>query len=192
MELLVTQNKALYLLASLYYRLMVKKEVELAGINQDDKVLCIGGGCCPYTAILIRKYTNARVTVIDNDCACIDKSKAFLQGLGLDGIEIRLCDGKHIGCRDYSVIHVAMQVSPKEAVINEIFGGAPKGARVLVRNPKTAMEKLYSRISKGKERFSRSVKHGFFSNVGDTSVCIVGENQAEHAEHLDYNSMVAV
>lgn len=180
-ELVAAKSRVAYFLTSLYYRMMVKREVELANINKNDKVLCIGGGFCPYTAILIHKYTDAKVTVIDNDFECIDKSREFLDALGLEGIEVRLCDGKHICCKDFTVVHIAMQVSPKEIVLSEIINRAQSGARVMVRLPKTIVENLYNRIYKGKDVFDRSVGHGFFSNVGNTCVCVVRASDAEDA-----------
>jgi hypothetical protein len=187
MELFATRSSIAYGLMSLYYRMMVKKEVRLAGITRDDRVMCIGGGHCPYTAILIRKYTDARVTVIDNDCACIDRSKDYLYCMGLGDIEVRHCDGKHMCCRDYTVIHIAMQVTPKEAVLREMIGRAQCGARVLVRWPKAIVEGLYNGRAGGAQS-EQSVRHGLFSNVGNTSVHVVEKGKA----NIPRAGMVAV
>jgi 16S rRNA A1518/A1519 N6-dimethyltransferase RsmA/KsgA/DIM1 with predicted DNA glycosylase/AP lyase activity len=176
-ELWATKSKLIYFLMSVYYRMMVKREVTLANVSQNDRVLCIGGGVCPYTAILINKYTRSKVTVIDNDNACIEKSRKFLRRLGLDGIEIVHADGKHVCCRDYTVIHIAMQITPKELIIDEVLKKAKEGTRVLVRQPKSVLENLYCPLYGESGVFCSCVKHSLFSNVDNTSVCIVSRCQ---------------
>lgn len=177
-ELLATKSRIIYLFASLYYRLLVKRESMLAGIGKDDRVLCIGGGMCPYTAILLHQYTKARVTVIDNDSRCIEQSRCFLRHLGMEGVDVTFHDGAQVNCRGHTVIHIAMQISPKEAVLKQILKKAQDGARVLVRMPKNNLEGLYSNLSKEPSRFEKQVKHGRFCNVANTSVCVVRREPA--------------
>lgn len=178
-ELLATKNKFIYFFVSLYYRFLVKREAILARIDEDDRVLCIGGGMCPYTAILLHKYTKAKVTVIDNDKVCIEKSKCFLHHLGMDGIDVSYSDGACVNCSDYTVIHIAMQITPKEAVVDQILKMAQDGARVLARMPKNSFEGFYSNLSKGRSLFDTHVKHSFLSNVDNTSICVVNREPAE-------------
>lgn len=172
-EDIAIRNKMIYFLFSFYYRWMVKREAYLANINEQDKILCIGGGYCPYTAILLHKYTKADVTVIDNDSMCIEKSKEFINDMGLNRIKVKLCDGTCVSCCDYTVIHIAMQISPKEVVLNEMIKRAQDGTRILIRRPKEGFKKLYSPISENKIGVIKHVKHGFLSNVDKTSVCVV-------------------
>ncbi len=182
-ELLATKSKIIFYLVLLYYRLLVKRETALANIGKDDRVLCIGGGMCPYTAILLHRYTNAKVTVVDNDRHCAEKSRCFLRRMGLGDIHVCHGDGACINCTDYTVIHVAMQVSPKDAVVSRIVKEAPNGARVLVRMPKHCVKSLYCNFNKQPFRFDSQVKHSVFSNVHNTSVCVVGQNPAEDLYH---------
>lgn len=177
-ELFATKSKLVYFLVSFYYRQMVKREAHLANISKVDRVLCIGGGMCPYTAILLHEYTNAEVTVIDNDHTCIEKSRHFLADRGLDNIHVFHSDGSCVNCQEYTVIHIAMQISPKETVIDSIIKKARNGARVLVRMPKDGLEDLYSSVSKGHFNFDRQIKHGPFSNVDNTSISIVQRSDA--------------
>lgn len=172
-ELLATRSRLAYCAVSAYYRMLVKREARLANINENDRVLCIGGGICPYTAILLHKYTKAHVTVIDNNSKCVEKSRKFINELGLDKINIILGDGEEICCHGYTVIHLAMQISPKELVLNKIMQKAQHGTRVLIRKPKKGVDRLYCKISCQKVDFARCIKHGLFSNVDHTSVWVV-------------------
>ncbi|NLA84786.1 MAG: hypothetical protein GX854_09745 [Clostridiales bacterium] len=175
-ELSATRSRLVYCFVSVYYRLLIKREVKLAEINENDRVLCIGGGICPYTAILLNKYTNAFITVVDNNINCVEKSRTFVNRLGLDRVKIIYGDGRDICCHGYTVIHLAMQLTPKESVLNEIMKKADHGTRILIRNPRKGIEKLYCKMSDREKDFVKCIKHSFLSNVDYTSVCIVNKN----------------
>lgn len=171
-----TKSKFIYKLTSEYYRWLVRRETSLAGICKDDHVLCIGGGNCPYTAILINKYTGAKVTVIDNDSACIAKSKRFVNNLGLNNIEITECDGRFVSCCDFTIIHLAMQISPKDDVIKCLIQKANNGTKILVRNPKQGVQGFYCPMKEDNRYFNNHVKHGLFSNVANTLLYVVDKS----------------
>ncbi|NLM52830.1 MAG: hypothetical protein GX197_08455 [Firmicutes bacterium] len=144
-ERLAAKNLFLYRLISLYYSNVVKNEVALAKIKATDRVLCIGGGHCPISGILLHEYTGAPVTIIDNDAFCVRVAKELIKNLGYtDAIKVVHGDGKAISPTDYNVIHVAMQVSPLEQVFCHLRQGCRLGAKILVRLPKRALAKFYS------------------------------------------------
>lgn len=157
----------------LYYRNLVKKEAKLAGIKPCDKVLCIGGGICPYTGILLHRYTGAEVTIVDNNQACIEKSRRFLKRRGLQQIQVCHGDGTTINCSDYTVIHLALQVAPKEQVLESVVSCSQVGARVLVRMPKAGVAGLYSELTQKMFSFESCIDHSSLSNVGKTLLCVV-------------------
>lgn len=177
-EKLAVKSRLVYFLTSAYYRMLIRREANLANINEHDRVLCIGGGICPYTAILLHQYTKAHVTVIDNNRICVDKANGFVKKLGLDQIKIALNDGQCVGYQEFTVIHLAMQISPKEIVINEIMKKAREGTRILVRKPKKGVQHLYCTLSQNEGDSSECIRHGFLSNVDHTSVCVVGKRAA--------------
>ncbi len=160
-------NSFLYRLMLAYYKPLVKREISLAGICCSDKVLCIGGGFCPMTAILMREYTGAKITVVDQCPCCVEAARHFLAERGITGIEVVCCDGKKASCQDYSVVHLAMQVSPLEETLNSLMASAKENARFLVRIPKKIFRKLYE---KGLDcnRAVESAKHSLFTNAGQT------------------------
>lgn len=163
-EQLAASSRLIYSLAALYYRQMVQREAELAQIGPEDRVLCIGGGICPYTAILLQEYTGAEVTVIDNDPRCVEQCCRFLRGRGLDGIGVQFGCGTAVHCGDYTVVHLALQVSPREEVLRRVLAQARAGTRILVRVPKASLE--------GPFQCERRVQHGTLSNVGCTFVLV--------------------
>lgn len=67
------------------------------------------------TAILFHKITGATVTVIDNDKEAIHVSRNVIEKMGLsDNVKVEHTDGVDISSKNYDLVHIAMQISPKE------------------------------------------------------------------------------
>ncbi|HHY91528.1 MAG TPA: hypothetical protein GX503_07665 [Clostridiales bacterium] len=145
LERFAAKHPSVYRIASLYYKRLVKEEVALANIQPTDKVLCIGGGPCPFSGILLHEYTGAHVTIIDNDDCCVSISRELIRRLGYaDFIDILYSDGKDISPEDYNVIHMAVQVTPMEQVFSHLKQGCRFGSKILVRLPKKRLRNFYS------------------------------------------------
>ncbi|MCL2753430.1 MAG: hypothetical protein FWE44_04690 [Defluviitaleaceae bacterium] len=169
------ENKAakagfVFRIASGYYKDVIQKEITLANITKDDHILCIGGGICPFSAILFHKTTGAKVTVIDNNEACIPKAQQAIERLGF-GKHITVChqDGNcpNFDYTAFTVIHLALQISPMEQVFANAVEKAAAGTRLLVRRPKKVLENAYCPM------FSETVENSPFAshksrNIGCT------------------------
>jgi len=140
----IIENRAanaglLYRIARRYYTNVIEKEAILANITSADHVLCIGGGMCPFTAILLHQVTGAKVTVIDNNMLCIPKAVQVTERLDIsESVQVICKDG---GCPEldysqYSVVHLALQVSPMEQVFSHVAGHVRPGTRLLMRRSK--------------------------------------------------------
>ncbi|MCL2588097.1 MAG: hypothetical protein FWD84_01670 [Oscillospiraceae bacterium] len=161
-ERLASKTAGVYWLASQYYRNVIRGEVALAEITASDRILCIGGGVCPFSAILIHQTTGASVTVIDNDMCCIPQARKTIARLGLsEHVEVLCQDGLNleISLSDYSVIHFALQVAPMDAVFACVDKQAAMGTRILIRRPKKQLSKLYSRLTASLSAYCQSVAH---------------------------------
>jgi len=148
MERIFSKYDFLVNLYSLYYRNIVKNEIRLANIRSHDKVLCIGGGSIPSTAIEISRQTHAHVYVLDMDKKAIECAKEVIARLGLhDKITVINGKGQDIDIELYDVIHIAQQVSPKDEVLRSIWDKAKEGHRIIVRMPRKALKPFYSNIT---------------------------------------------
>ena len=137
-------NPLVYWLIALYYRDIIRREVRLAEIGPRDHILCVGGGPCPFSAILLHQYTGARVTVIDRDENCILPARRVLERLNLSHVIQVLChDCSDVELEDFTVVHLAVQVSPLEQVLRRMRYQALPGTRLLVRTPKAKLQRLY-------------------------------------------------
>lgn len=152
-----------------YYRPIVKKEVVLSNANSTDEILCIGGGYFPCTAILFHQLSGATVTVIDNDLEAIEKSTALIERLGLSKkVIVKHTDGIDISSNEYDIIHIAMQVAPKEDVFNHIYSNAEQKAKILVRTPKQHLERGYQPFKEIVTKHNKDVEQPKFSNIERT------------------------
>ena len=163
-----------YKIASGYYHDVIQKEATLANITNKDHVLCIGGGICPFSAILFHQITGAKVTVIDNNEICIPKAKQIIEKLGIDEyVDVIFQDG---GSADasfakYSVIHLALQVSPAEQVFSAVKSQIVPGTKVLVRRPKKQLDGMYSQFADSALACQPYITHKS-RNIGSTVLYI--------------------
>lgn len=147
-EKILFSSDRLVCIYDLYYKNIVKREIDIARIKNSDRVLIIGGGAIPSTAINIARNTKAMVDVIDIDMEAVEKSRKLIKRLNLeDKINIDLKDALKVDSKNYDVIHVALQVTPKEEVINNVWDKSKKGSRMLIRQPKKLLKRFYSNIS---------------------------------------------
>lgn len=172
-EYLAVKNSLIYQLCSLYYQPMVKKEVELAQIKPHDQVLCIGGGPCPFTGIIIHQLTRAPVTIVDNDLASVRKAKRLIHQLALGpGVQVYYEDGKNLDVKPYSVIHFAAQVAPFDEVFNNVKEACLDSTRILVRLPKVPLRKLYGDLDSDYFSNCKQVRHPKSRNISSTALYV--------------------
>lgn len=148
MEKRISCSNFLIRLYEKYYKKIVRDEIKLADVKINDRILCIGGGSIPCTALQIANLTGAKVDVIDIDSRAVYNARNVVEKMGLNNkIYITNIRGEEVDISSYDVIHVALQVTPKEEVVEHIWSKARKGTRILVRIPKKNLRYFYSNIS---------------------------------------------
>ncbi len=166
------KTKLLQNLILTYYKPIVKKEVELSNAQHHNKILCVGGGYFPCTAILFHKLSGATVTVIDNDMDTIIKSTKLIKSLGLsEKVIVKYTDGIDVFAHDFDIIHIAMQISPKEKVFKHIHSNMRKDAKIMVRTPKEHLHRGYQPFKDICEQMS-DVTMPTFSNIEKTRLYV--------------------
>ena len=168
------ESNFVFNIAKKYYDDVVDKEIVLAGITEDDHILCIGGGICPFSAILFHQKTGARVTVLDNNPICIPKAEEVLKRLEIDAnVEVIHKDGgdDDICFAKYTVVHFALQVCPMNHVFSQVEKKAATGARLLVRLPKKCLEDMYSCLARPTSTLPH-IAHKNARNIGSTMLYI--------------------
>ena len=177
-EYWAARTSLIYYIASRYYRDVINKEISLANITKHDRILCIGGGFCPFSAILLHQTTGAEVTVIDNDSDCVPKALEVIKRLGLSSyIHLLHQDG---GCAEFSlsefsIVHFALQVTPMEYVFAEVERKVHPGTKLLVRRPKGHLNKMYCKLTNALLTCCRRVSHQKVCNIGSTYLYVKQE-----------------
>jgi len=125
------------------YKGVVRREVNLAKVCEDDTVLNIGCGALPFTAVYITKITGARVTAIDKDKKALGAAQKITKSLNLED-KITLWYGNaadQVPDNGYSKAFVALQVEPKKEVLNNVLKNS--NPDVVVREPRERFKEIY-------------------------------------------------
>ena len=182
LEYLAAKSRLFYWIASHYYRNVIQKEIGLASITAHDHILCIGGGICPFSAILFHQISGAKVTVIDNCGECIRPAQQLIGRLGLDGyVNVIRQDGGEINfsLSDFSVVHFALQVFPMESVFPKVRKQVVPGTKLLIRRPKKSFDALYSQLPCSLSAHCRCVTHQRACNIGSTLLYVTQDRLNE-------------
>lgn len=181
----------LYKIAEKHYLNIIKKEVILANITRNDHILCIGGGICPFSAILIHRVTGARVDVIDNNSGCVYKARQIISRMGVDKFITSICqDGRseNLLFSRYTVVHFALQVCPMECVFFNIENRVFPGTKLLVRAPKNKLRKLYYKLPEHLHSCPKTI-HKNARGIGSTLLYIKEEGPKIYEKTSDSSAV---
>lgn len=143
LERLVAHQKLIGMFYLKAYHVIVHKEIEMAEIGAQTRVLHIGGGV-PFTAIIIARSTGAEVVVLDNNPKVVDIARRCVGSYGLgDKIKVILADGMNFPASDFDAIIISLHVTPKEAVLSNVFATCQSGAKIIYRSSKKSFEAVY-------------------------------------------------
>lgn len=140
-----------YPLMRLYYGSIVEREIQLAGIKRHDRVLCVGGGAFPATAMEICRKTGAAVDVLDCDADAVFHARELLRKMGMWQIFVHHGCGQTFDPSPYTVVHVALQVRGRDKILANLRQKAEANTRVLVRLPREGLERFYDRSCDARE-----------------------------------------
>lgn len=129
----------------------------------------------PCTAAQITRRSGCSITVIDNDEDAASMANRYIKSMSLeDKIQVKVCSGEDISLDDYSVIHIALQVYPKEKVFNHVWKNCSAGTRILMREPKKTLESCYCKLHDSMNYGKRyeAIKQG--GTMKETSLFVKG------------------
>ncbi|WP_331446170.1 class I SAM-dependent methyltransferase [Natranaerobius thermophilus] len=129
------------------YKSVVKNEIKLGQITSEDKVLNIGCGAIPFTAIHIAKLTGAEVIAVDRDLDTIEKAKYYLNYYCKDlNISFKQSDASIDVPNSFDVAIVALQVNNKASVFENLYSKSKEGGRLIFREPPMVFQKIYDSL----------------------------------------------
>lgn len=148
----------------LYYTPIIKREIKLSNVSNQDNLLFIGGGYMPCSAILFSKFSNAKITIIDNDVDALNHSKILLNKMKLDDISVIHCDGMNFDVEEFNIVHVAMQVNPLTEVFDHIYNNLKANSKIIIRVPKDKLKSGYHQ-NLITIKHTKEIKQFIFSNM---------------------------
>ncbi len=132
---------------NIFYRRMLERELDMANLRPGAKVIHIGSGPYPYTAIFLAEqgYT---VEGWDCDYHAVKKGGLLVKKLNLDDrIKIKNCEGSEITDPDCDAIWVSLNICPKEKVLQNAFRALDEGAVLAYRNLPRMLSKNYREVA---------------------------------------------
>ncbi|AFZ71589.1 methyltransferase domain-containing protein [Natronobacterium gregoryi] len=148
-----------------FYRSVVDREIELADIDAEDRILNVGCGGMPFTTALLAKRTGATVYALDHDPAVVQEARRNLERAGVaNEVEIVVGDGRDVlgdGSRlpeSCSVAVVALQAEPKDEILHQYRNTTDGPERVVVRQPRALVAGDYDRVTDCEDR-TGAVRH---------------------------------
>ena len=104
---------------NVFYKSMLAKEVTLAGLKPGARVLHIGGGAYPFTALYLAG-NGYRVDACDCNSTAVEISRNLVKKNGFeDLITIVHDNGCRVDSSDYDAVWISLNICPKERVLEQ-------------------------------------------------------------------------
>lgn len=120
--------------------------------HKDHKVVFVGGGPLPMTAIMLAIEHNIDSTIIDCDETAVEQAKKLLMALNLDNkIRVEFADGVNYDYSNHNTIYIAALAGLNNKIKNQIFkqikSTSQKGTHLIARSSWRNRKLLYKPIS---------------------------------------------
>lgn len=114
----------------------IENEIRISKISKNDKVIHIGCGPFPITAILIEKITGAKVIAVDKNNLAVKLANEYLKKKGIKNIEIVHADGIDLSAKNYDFIIITAAVRPRKEIVDNILNTADNDCKIICREIK--------------------------------------------------------
>jgi hypothetical protein len=141
-----------YALASRFRRLITREIDLLTQGGHPERLLFIGSGPLPVSAILAHEYLGVPVDCVDVDTVAVADSRRLLQHLQLsDAVHVLHADGTSIDARAYDAILIALLAKPKGEILASLARCARKDCRIVCRTSEGLRELVYEPMHRDRD-----------------------------------------
>jgi len=158
-ELMITKNNRFYRLYPNAYIESVRKEIEIANITKEDKILNIGCGPFPNTAIIISEITGAKVVAMDKNKFSTILAKKYLNDKNIKNTEIRLGDAINYPMKDFDVILITNCATPRKKIIENVLKKSKSDCRIICREVKNTKSSIREYVFLCGGTIKKEIKH---------------------------------
>ncbi len=129
-----------------FYQGMIDQEARLAGIQPGDKVMHVGCGALPFTAVELARR-GCHVVAVDHDPRALERARQSIRGTEFSkNIDFKLEEGHRIDFSGFDAVWISLHVFPKQPVVKTALRMMPLGSRLVYRNPRAYSKWLYPYI----------------------------------------------
>ena len=133
----------------LFYEPVIKKEIALARLRPGERVLHIGGGSYPFTALQLATY-GCEVCLIDNnDKAVAAAREVVARNHLLDRVQVLFGDGQEVNGSNFDAVWISLLVQPKKKIVARLLNtlAQEKQLRIVYRNPRGIFKYFYPALN---------------------------------------------
>lgn len=118
------------------YQEYIKKEGLMAGLKKTSKIIILGSGYLPGTAILLNKIFKTQCCCIDNDKKAVKTSRILIKKMTLENnIVIKHGDATTYPLDGYNAIFITGSSFPKKDIFTHIFNKKTNNTKIIYRRP---------------------------------------------------------
>lgn len=126
---------------------------EKVDISTIEKIVLVGGGAIPYTAIFFNKIINPKTfIIIEKDKLSSLAASRLLKRLNLYNFKVINMPGQDYSEYDNSLVIVALQVIGKQKIVNRILDRCYNNA-LIVRQPLRKNTRMFESISSNSSNY---------------------------------------
>lgn len=154
-----------------FYNEMINKEIKLADINANNKILFIGSGPIPATPLILVKKTDAYIVAIDKNPVSVKQAKCLIKKLKQENnIKIELGVASGYPLESFDLIIVAQGLQPYKESLDYIAKSIKSDTKVIFRTSSTTDGNLTEKDYFLKDIFSlkkiiRQEKNGLLISI---------------------------
>jgi len=131
-----------------YYQQLIIKEGIAASIESSSKVLLIGAGATPYTAVALAREFGCSATGIDKDPIAAMMARLYLKRKAREmDVKVICGNGIDFEIKSFDVIAIALHAKPKAEILEHLANSSNEKLRVILRNPRGRYVEMYEEMT---------------------------------------------
>ena len=138
-------------IANLYTKLIgdeYRKEIEKFGLKSSKKILHVGCGAFPITAMVFSEMDNAEIITIDSNVKSVKLANKIISKKKIDGkIRAEVGNGAGYPLDSFDLIVISGCSVPKIKVLKHVFQNTKPGCRIIVRESISTRDMMLKFIS---------------------------------------------
>lgn len=128
-----------------------EKEIKKFKLDKSKKILHIGCGAYPITALVLAKTTSAKIISIDKDPIAVKFANKIINKKNLQKkISIIIGTGQKYPVNNFDTIILSSCASPKEKILEHIFKNANFNTKIIVREIENNIDNINNMINSNK------------------------------------------